>query len=132
LIIFYTDKVIEHFTNPRNAYIMPDCDSYGTIGDPACGDSLTFYLRIKDDRIEEVSYLVLGCCGAIATSSMTSVLAKGKTLEEALRIREEDIIAALDGLPESKVHCSILGVKALQKAIDNYYSKHNGERKEEK
>lgn len=111
---------------------MPDCDAYGTVGDPACGDSLTFYLRVKDDRIEEVSYLVLGCCGAIATSSMTSVLAKGKSLEEALKIRDEDIIAALDGLPESKVHCSILGVKALQKAIDNYYAKHNGERKEEK
>ncbi len=109
---------------------MPDCDAYGTIGDPACGDSLTFYLRVKDNRLEEVSYLVLGCCGAIATSSMTSVLAKGKTIEEALRITDEDIIGALDGLPESKVHCSILGVKALHKAIDDYYAKHEGERKE--
>lgn len=109
---------------------MPDCDAYGTIGDPACGDSLTFYLRVKDNRIEEVSYLVLGCCGAIATSSMTSVLAKGKTIKEALRITDEDIITALDGLPESKVHCSILGVKALHKAIDDYFTKHDGERKE--
>ena len=109
---------------------MPDCDAYGTIGDPACGDSLTFYLRVKGNRIEEVSYLVLGCCGAIATSSMTSVLAKCKTIEEALRITDEDIITALDGLPESKVHCSILGVKALHKAIDDYYAKHDGERKE--
>ena len=109
---------------------MPDCDAYGTVGDPACGDSLTFYLRVRDNRIEEVSYLVLGCCGAIATSSMTSVLAKGKTIEEALSITDEDIIRALDGLPESKVHCSILGVKALHKAIDHYYAKPEGERKE--
>jgi nitrogen fixation protein NifU and related proteins len=109
---------------------MPDCDAYGTVGDPACGDSLTFYLRVKDDRIEEVSYLVLGCCGAIATSSMTSVLAKGKTIEEVLKITEEDVITALDGLPESKVHCSVLGVKAVHKAIDDYYAKHDGERKE--
>jgi nitrogen fixation protein NifU and related proteins len=109
---------------------MPDCDAYGTGGDPACGDSLTFYLRVKEGRLEEVSYLVLGCCGAIATSSMTSVLAKGKTIEEALKITEEDVITALDGLPESKVHCSVLGVKALHKAIDDYYAKHDGERKE--
>jgi nitrogen fixation NifU-like protein len=109
---------------------MPDCDAYGTIGDPACGDSLTFYLRVRDNRLEEVSYLVLGCCGAIATSSMTSVLAKGKTIEEALRITGEDIIKALDGLPESKVHCSMLGVKALHKAIDHYYAKNDGKRKE--
>jgi len=111
---------------------MPDCDAYGTIGDPACGDSLTFYVRVKDNRLEEVSYLVFGCCGAIATSSMTSVLAKGKTLEEAFEITEEDVVRALDGLPESKVHCSILGVKALHKAIDDYYAKHNEERKEYK
>jgi len=108
---------------------MPDCDAHGTIGDPACGDSLTFYLRVRDNRIEEVSYLVLGCCGAIATSSITSELAKGKTLEEACEITEEEVIKALDGLPESKVHCSVLGVKALHKAIDQYFAKSEGERK---
>jgi nitrogen fixation protein NifU and related proteins len=125
MIIFYTDKVIEHFTNPQNAYIMPDADAYGSIGDPACGDSLTFYLRIKDNQIEEISYLVLGCCASIATSSMTSIIAKGKTLEEALEITEDDVIKALDGLPENKVHCSNLGVSALRLAISNYYEKQN-------
>jgi len=125
MTIFYTDKVIEHFTNPQNAYIMPDADAYGSIGDPACGDSLTFYLRIKNNQIEEISYLILGCCAAIATSSMTSVLAKGKTLEAALKITEDDVIKALDGLPENKVHCSNLGVSALRLAIKNYYETQN-------
>lgn len=106
---------------PQNAYSMPDAHAEGSVGDPACGDSLTFYLKIEDNHIQEISYLVFGCCGAIATSSMTSVLAKGKSLEKALKITEEDIINALDGLPENKMHCSNLGVSALRKAISNYY-----------
>ena len=102
---------------------MPDADAEGSFGDPACGDTLTFYLKVKDNRIEDISYLIYGCCAAIATSSVTSVLAKGKSLEDALKITEEDIINALDGLPESKVHCSLLGAKALHNAIENYYEK---------
>ena len=105
---------------PQNAHSMPDADAEGSYGDPSCGDYLTVYLKVKDNRIEEISYLVFGCCASIATSSMTSVLAKGKTLEEALNITEEDIIQALDGLPENKVHCSNLGVSALRSAIENY------------
>ena len=104
---------------PQNAHSMPDADAEGDYGDPSCGDYLTVYLKVKDNRIEEISYLVFGCCASIATSSMTSVLAKGKTLEEALNITEEDIIQALDGLPENKVHCSNLGVSALRNAIKN-------------
>ena len=116
----YTNKVIEHFMCPQNAYSMPDADAEGSYGDPSCGDYLIIYLKVNDNRIEKISYLVFGCCASIATSSMTSVLAKGKTLEEALKITEEDIVLALDGLPENKFHCSNLGVRALNKAINNY------------
>jgi len=112
---------------PQNAHSMPDANAEGSYGDPSCGDYLTVYLKVKDNRIEEISYLVFGCCASIATSSMTSVLAKGKTLEEALNITEEDIIQALDGLPENKVHCSNLGVSALRSAIENYLNKNRTE-----
>jgi len=105
---------------PQNAYSMPDADAEGSYGDPSCEDYLTVYIKVKDNRIEEISYLVFGCCASIATSSMISVLAKGKTLEEALNITEEDIVRALDGLPENKLHCSNLGVSALHNAINNY------------
>ena len=105
---------------PQNAYSMPNADAEGSYGNPSCGDYLTVYLKVKDNRIEKISYLVFGCCASIATSSMTSVLAKGKTLEEALNITEEDIVRALDGLPENKLHCSNLGASALRNAINNY------------
>lgn len=112
---------------PQNAHSMPDADAEGDYGDPSCGDYLTVYLKVKNNRVEEISYLVFGCCASIATSSMTSVLAKGKTLEEALDITEEDIIQALDGLPENKIHCSNLGVSALRNAIKNYLNKNRTE-----
>lgn len=112
---------------PQNAYSMPEADAEGSFGDPACGDSLTIYIKVEDGLIQDISYLVFGCCASIASASMTSVLAKGKTLDEALSIGEEDIIAALDGLPPSKVHCSNLGVKALRDAISNYLTGKEGE-----
>lgn len=121
----YTDKVIEHFMCPQNAHSMPDADAEGGYGDSSCGDALTMYIKVKDNVIEDISYLVYGCCASIATSSMTSVLAKGKTLDEAMQITDEDIIDALDGLPESKKHCSNLGVSALRQAINNYKYKQN-------
>lgn len=105
---------------PQNAHSMPDADAEGSYGDPSCGDYLTLYIKVKNSRIEEISYLVFGCCASIATSSMTSVLAKGKTLEQALNITEEDIVLALDGLPKDKLHCSNLGASALHNAINNY------------
>ncbi len=112
---------------PRNAHSMPDADAQGSFGDPSCGDSLTFYIKVKDNSIQEISFLVFGCCASIATSSMTSMLAISKTLDEALAITEEDIIEALDGLPENKVHCSNLGVSALRNAIKNYLSENRME-----
>jgi nitrogen fixation protein NifU and related proteins len=105
---------------PQNAHSMPDADAEGSYGDPSCGDYLTFFIKVKDDVIVDISYLVFGCSASIATSSMTSIIAKGKSLEEALKITETDIIEALDGLPENKIHCSNLGVSALRSAINNY------------
>jgi len=105
---------VDHF------YFAKYTDAEGSFGDPSCGDYLTFYIKVKDRCIYEISYLVFGCAASIATSSMTSVLAKGKSLDEALKITEEDIIEALDGLPENKIHCSNLGVSALRTAINNY------------
>lgn len=126
-MIIYSDKVIEHFMCPRNAYSMPDADTEGSFGDPSCGDYLTLYIKIKDNHIDEISYLVFGCSASIATSSMTSVMAKGKSIEEAFKISEEDIIEALDGLPDNKIHCSNLAVSALRNAINNYLNKNRME-----
>lgn len=122
----FSDKVLEHFMTPRNSGSMVDADSIGTAGDPACGDSLTLYIKVKENIIEDISFMVFGCVAAIATSSMTTVLAKGKSLDEAYTINDQDIADALDGLPEQKMHCSVLGATALKNAIDNYYSKING------
>jgi len=124
-VIIYSEKVIEHFMSPKNAYSMPDANAQGVFGDPSCGDALIIFLKVQDNYIQEISYLVFGCCASIATSSMTSVLVKGKSLEDALKITEDDIIKALDGLPETKVHCSNLGVSALRNAIANYYERTN-------
>lgn len=119
----YSDKVIEHFMTPRNVGTMADADGKGTFGDPGCGDSLTIYIKVKDNVIEDISFLVFGCTASVATSSMTTVLAKGKTIEKALEIQEGDIVEALGGLPENKLHCSNLGVQALRSAIKDYLSK---------
>lgn len=109
--------------SPKNAYSMIDADGEGTFGDPSCGDFLNVYIRVNNNIIYEISYLVFGCTASIATSSMTSVLAKGKTLEEAMLITEQDVSNALDGLPEHKEHCSNLGVSALRNAIKDYNNK---------
>jgi len=120
----YTDKVIEHFMSPKNIGSIPDSDGEGRFGDPDCGDSLTLYIKVKDNRIIDIRFLVFGCVAAVATSSMTTELAKGKTLEEAMKITDQDITNALDGLPEYKLHCSVLGEGALKNAIKDFYEKH--------
>jgi nitrogen fixation NifU-like protein len=119
----YSDIVLEHFMCPRNVGSMNDADGEGTCGDPGCGDSLTIYIKVQNNVIVDISFLVFGCAAAIATSSMATELAKGKTIEEALKITDEDVIEALGGLPEHKKHCSNLGVQTLKKAIEDYYKK---------
>lgn len=108
---------------PHNAYSMIDADGEGSFGDPSCGDYIDMYIKVEDNIIKEISYLVFGCTASIATSSMTSILAKGKTLDKAMLITEQDISNALGGLPEQKEHCSNLGVSALRNAIKDYRGK---------
>src|SRR5665648_423939 len=119
----YTEKVMEHFMCPQNVGSMSDANGEGTVGDPNCGDCLTIYVKVRDNIIIDISFLVFGCTASIATSSMTTVLAKGKSPATALEITEQDIIDALGGLPKGKQHCSNLGVGALRKAIYNYREK---------
>jgi nitrogen fixation NifU-like protein len=119
----YSEKVLEHFKNPRNVGELEDADAEGTVGNPVCGDMMTMYIKVKDDRIEDVKFKTFGCGAAIATSSMTTELAKGKTLDEALKISRQDVADALDGLPPVKMHCSNLAADALHEAIKSYKEK---------
>jgi nitrogen fixation NifU-like protein len=120
----YTDVVMEHFSNPQNAGVIEDADGVGEVGNPTCGDMMTFYIRVKDDLIEDVKFQTFGCVAAIAVSSMVSDLAKGKTLAEAQKITKKTVAEALGGLPQNKMHCSNLGADALALAIKNYQEKH--------
>ncbi len=123
----YSEKVLEHFKNPRNVGELEDADSEGTVGNPVCGDMMTMYIKVKDDRIEDIKFKTFGCGAAIATSSMTTELAKGKTLDEALKISRKDVAEALDGLPPVKMHCSNLAADALHEAIKSYKEKTKNE-----
>ena len=125
----YTEKVMEHFKNPRNMGEIPDADGVGTVGNPVCGDLMTFYIKVKDNRIEDVKFKTYGCGAAIATSSMTTELAKGKTLEEALKITRASVADSLGGLPAVKMHCSNLASDALRAAIEDYQKKQRGVKK---
>jgi nitrogen fixation protein NifU and related proteins len=119
----YSDKVMEHFTKPRNIGEINDPDGVGEVGNPVCGDMMKFTIKVKDNRIEDVKYLTFGCGAAIAVSSMVSEMAKGKTLEEALEISNKQVAEELGGLPGNKMHCSNLGADALHKAIEDYMEK---------
>ncbi|MFQ6086931.1 MAG: Fe-S cluster assembly scaffold protein NifU [Candidatus Bathyarchaeia archaeon] len=119
----YTEKVMEHFRNPRNMGEMPDADGIGTVGNPVCGDLMTIYIKVKDNRIADIKFKTFGCGAAIATSSMITELAKGKTLEEALKITRGDVADSLGGLPPIKMHCSNLAADGLHAAIEDYLKK---------
>jgi nitrogen fixation NifU-like protein len=119
----YSDKVMDHFSNPRNIGEIGEADGMGEVGNPVCGDMMKFTIKVKDNRIEDVKYLTFGCGAAIAVSSMVSEMAKGKTLEEALKITNKQVAEELDGLPGNKLHCSNLGADALHKAIEDYMEK---------
>jgi nitrogen fixation NifU-like protein len=120
---FYSEKVMDHFANPRNVGEISDADGVGEVGNPVCGDMMTFYIKVKDDKLEDVKFKTFGCGAAIAVSSMVAEMAKGKTLDEAMRLTNEQVAEALGGLPPNKMHCSNLGADALHKAIENYRAK---------
>ena len=120
----YNEKVMDHFANPRNVGEIVNADGVGEVGNPVCGDMMTFYIKVKEDKIEDVKFKTFGCGAAIAVSSMVSEMAKGKTLDEAMLISNKDVAKKLGGLPENKLHCSNLGADALHKAIENYRQQH--------
>ncbi len=132
-ILFYNETVIDHFMNPRNAGELPESetDGFGLVGDPSCGDQMKLWISVRSGRIENIAFKSFGCPGAIATSSMLTDLAKGKSIEEARRITDDDVIEALGGIPERKKHCSLLGVLALQAAIKDWESRKAQEKEKE-
>ena len=117
---WYSDKVMEHYQNPRNVGEIEDPDGVGVVGNPVCGDIMKITIRVRDGRIEDVKFKTFGCGAAIATSSMVTELVKGKTLEEALQVTNQDVAEALDGLPPVKMHCSLLAEEAIKAAIEDY------------
>ena len=119
----YSDKVMDHFMNPRNVGEIKDADGIGEVGNPVCGDMMTFYIKVKGKHLEDVKFKTFGCGAAIAVSSMVSEMATGKSLEEAKKITPALVAEQLGGLPKNKYHCSNLGAQALGKAIDDYLSK---------
>jgi len=119
----YSEIVMDHFTNPRNVGEIENADGIGEVGNPVCGDMMTFYIKVKDNKLEDVKYKTFGCGAAIAVSSMVSEMAKGKTIEEAKKITPESVAKELEGLPKQKFHCSNLGAQALSKAIEDYEAK---------
>jgi nitrogen fixation NifU-like protein len=119
----YSKKVMDHFSNPRNVGEIQDADGVGTVGNPVCGDLMTMYIKVKDDKLTDVKFKTFGCGAAIATSSMTTELAIGKTIEEAKKITRANVAENLGGLPPIKMHCSNLAADALHEAIKDYEMK---------
>lgn len=120
----YSEKVMDHFTNPRNVGEMTDADGIGTEGNPTCGDVMKIFIKVKENRIVDAKFKTFGCGASIAVSSMVTEMIKGKSIDEALSISKEAVANELGGLPPQKMHCSNLGADALKKAIDDYKSKH--------
>ncbi len=120
----YSQKVLEHFQNPHNAGEIPDADGVGEVGNPQCGDMMRITIKVSDGKLEDIKWKTLGCGAAIATSSVMTDLATGKTIKEALDLTRDSVAEALDGLPPAKMHCSNLAMDGLRAAIDDYLSKH--------
>ena len=123
MVPVYSEKVLEHFRNPRNVGELENPDGVGIEGNPVCGDLMEIHIQVEDDRITDIKFKTFGCGSAIATSSMVTELAKGKTLDEALEISRQNVADELDGLPKQKMHCSNLAADALHKAIEDYRKK---------
>jgi nitrogen fixation protein NifU and related proteins len=123
----YSEKVMDHFMNPRNVGEIPDASGIGTVGNPICGDVMKMYLKIENNTIVDVKFKTFGCGAAVATSSMVTEMVKGKTIEEALKISNKAVAEALGGLPAIKMHCSVLAEEALRSALNDYYKKQGKE-----
>jgi nitrogen fixation protein NifU and related proteins len=119
----YSEKVMDHFQNPRNVGELPDADGIGTVGNPICGDVMKMYLKIQNEIIVDVKFKTFGCGAAVATSSMVTEMVKGKSITEALKITNQAVAEALGGLPAIKMHCSVLAEEALRSALKDYYTK---------
>ena len=120
----YSEKVMDHFRNPRNVGVIEDADGVGEVGNEKCGDIMKIYLKIEDGIIEDVKFETFGCASAVASSSMATELIKGKPVSEALELTNKAVAEALDGLPAYKMHCSVLAEEAIKNALEDYYKKH--------
>ena len=120
----YSEKVMDHFRNPRNVGVIEDANAVGEVGNAKCGDIMKMYLKIDDDTISDVKFETFGCGSAIASSSMATELIKGKPVSEAMQLTNKAVAEALDGLPDYKMHCSVLAEEAIQSALEDYYQKH--------
>ena len=121
--ISYSKKVMDHFMNPRNVWEIESPDGYGKVGNPVCGDLMEIFIKVKEERVEDIKFRTFGCASAIAVSSMVTEMAKGMSLEEAMKITRDDVADELGGLPPQKLHCSNLGADALHAAIEDYWVK---------
>ena len=120
----YSEKVLDHFRNPRNVGEIPDADGVGEVGNAKCGDIMQMFIKVNEDEIiEDVKFKTFGCGAAIATSSMATELIKGKSIDEALQLSNEAVVEALEGLPPIKIHCSVLAEEAVKAAVDDYHKK---------
>lgn len=132
MAMLYSEKVMDHFTNPRNVGKIDDADGVGEVGNAKCGDIMKIYLKIEDDTIVDVKFNTFGCASAIASSSMATELIKGKKLDEVLELTNKAVVEALDGLPPVKLHCSVLAEEAVKAALKDYYEKNGIEYDAEK
>ncbi len=123
--MLYSEKVMDHFRNPRNVGAIPDADGVGEVGNAKCGDIMKMYLKIQDNTVEDVKFETFGCGSAIASSSMATEMIKGKPLDQALELTNKAVAEALDGLPAYKMHCSVLAEQAIKAAVKDYYDKNN-------
>jgi nitrogen fixation NifU-like protein len=130
--MLYSEKVMDHFDNPRNVGVLPDADGVGEVGNPVCGDIMKMYIKVKDNVITDVKFKTYGCTSAVASSSMATEMIKGHTIDEALRLSNKAVTEALDGLPPQKIHCSVLAEEAVRAAVKDYYDKNGIEYDHEK
>jgi nitrogen fixation NifU-like protein len=122
----YSEKVMDHFMNPRNVGEIDGADGVGEVGNPACGDMMRLYIKIEEGRVRDAKFRTFGCGAAIASSSMLTEMIKGKTVDEARAITNQQVADALDGLPAVKIHCSVMAEQAVKSALDDYAKKHSG------